>query len=154
MIFNQNKTGKLKWIRSYEKGSFTVELSLLFPIILFVIVTILVFALYVNDLVCVRAFVNRYVLTANELNKADDEIVKELQEELENKILVVSIKNLEAEQQKNKTKISVDVNFKFGILNIDRQDVVTVTVPAQDIPFFVVKAKVLIDTAEKLKGVE
>lgn len=152
MLFYRKLKEKLKEIRVYGEGSVTVEMSILFPIILFVILTVLLFTFYVNDIVCIRATVNQYAVIANNLNKTNNDIVKELQEELKEVPLIVKVKEIQADKKENKTKIKVKISFKSGFWNMDRHDTINVTMHSEDNTSFVVKAKVLFDIAEEIKG--
>lgn len=159
MLFNrqillkheQLKSGRL---RRYQEGSFTVEMSILFPVILLVIVTMISFAFYINDLVCIRATVNRYAAAADNRGKTVDEIIGELQAELEKETLITDIKRIRAEDKKSKTEIGIDIHFKLGFWKIDKNNVINVTMHTEDTVSFIVKAKVFMDIAEYIKGDE
>lgn len=159
MIFNRYKLikcGQLKFDRTkmYQEGSFTVEMSILFPVILLVIVAMLSLAIYINDLACIRATVNRYAVSQNNKGKSVDEIIKELQTELESETLIVDIKKIRAENKKSITDIGIDIQFKFGIWKIDKNNAINVSMHTEDAISFIVKAKVFIDIAGYIKGDE
>lgn len=159
MLFNrqallkheQHKSGRL---RMSQEGSFTVEMSILFPIILLIIVTMISFAFYINDLVCIRAMVNRYAASTDNRGKTVDEIIRELQTESEHETLIVDIKRIRVENKKGKIEIGIDVHFKLGFWETDKNNVINVTMQTEDTTSFIVKAKVFMDIAEYIKGDE
>lgn len=143
---------RIRKLKGYQEGSFTVELSMLFPIIILVIAAIMVFTLYMNDMVCIRTSVNRYILNVAEQDKTDREIEALLQEKLKNQTLILNVKNVESDELKHKKRISVNVDFKFNFLNIDKRAAITVTTNTGDITSFLRNAKVFMDITENLKG--
>lgn len=152
MFFNRNVMSRLKLIKLCQEGSFTVEMSMLFPIILFVIVAMLFFVFYINDLVCIRSVVNRYTVTLdNNRDKTGDEIVNELLEELKDETLIVNIKDIKIDKQRSKTVIRIDINFRFGYWRIDKNNAINVNIHTEDNISFIVKTKVFMDIAKSIK---
>lgn len=125
---------------------------MLFPIIILVIAAIMVFTLYMNDMVCIRTSVSRYILNVAEQGITDRELEELLQENLKAQTLILTVKDVESDELKHKKKFSVNVDFKLGFFNIDRQAVVTVTTNTEDITSFLINAKVFMDMTENLKG--
>ena len=60
------------------RGSITIEMTYIFPIVLMIILILCTLSLYLSDIVSMRAFLQSYVLIEAEGNKTESELEKEL----------------------------------------------------------------------------
>ena len=134
------------------EGSLTVEMSLLFPIIVFVIVSVLLFNLYICDIVGARAYLYQYSITNSCENMEIEEVKQELLQELEKQMLVAKISQIRIQEQQDEWSVSVKTLVDIGFLEIKKESTINYKMQTVDKRSFLVKSKVLIDTIEDVKG--
>ena len=74
-------------IKKYE-GNITIEMSLIFPIIIVIIATMIMCSFYLSDLVSIRAVLYKYDI----YGKGTDEIKNFIEENLYNPDILVELK--------------------------------------------------------------
>lgn len=134
------------------EGSLTVEMSLLFPIIVFVIVGVLLFNFYICDIVGARAYLYQYSITNSCENMEIEEVKQELLQELEKQMLVAKISQIRIQEQQDEWSVSVKMLVDIGFLEIKKESTINYKMQTVDKRSFLVKSKVLIDTIEDVKG--
>jgi hypothetical protein len=123
------------------KGSITLEMSIVFPIVFVVILLVLLIGFYMSDIVCIRAVMQKEVLMANERNIEESEIYKEIKD-----IRILSnIDNILVWEKNNYVYVKVDVSAKFPILNIYKRESIEVNNCKENNKDYVVNTKIIFD---------
>lgn len=143
MIKKLKKNNKL-FNKSYS-GSITIEMSMLFPIIILVIFTMMILVFYVNDIICIRASAYKYGILSSTDEKSEDEISKEFMNNIKSEVIIAKIKNIEIEMDNDRTKIKTTIGFELPVFNIVKSDSISVTMYNKDNRKYVVRTKVAMD---------
>ncbi len=133
-------------------GSMTVEMSMLFPLIIIVISSMLLFAFYMNDIVCVRASAQEYGIIANTSDKSKEDLENEFYDSIKRETIVADIKNVKVNKSSNNVKITTVLSFGLPVFNISRIDEISVIMHEKSNKDYIVYAKVAIDTISRLKN--
>lgn len=132
-------------------GSMTVEMSMLFPLIIIVISSMLLFAFYMNDIVCVRASAQEYGIIANTSDKSKEDLENEFYDSIKRETIVADIKNVKVNKSSNNVKITTVLSFGLPVFSISRIDEISVIMHEKSNKDYIVYAKVAIDTISRLK---
>lgn len=141
------RTGeKMNIFKRYLSGSLTVEMSMLFPIIIMVILTIMMLVFYMNDIICVRAAAQQYGIICNTDEKSENEIYSEYMNRIKADVIIAKIKSVDIKKDDEKTNIKTSMFFELPIFNIRKSDNINITMYDKDNRMFIVRTKVAIDT--------
>lgn len=141
------RTGeKMNIFKRYLSGSLTVEMSMLFPIIIMVILTIMMLFFYMNDIICVRAAAQQYGIICNTDEKSENEIYSEYMNRIKADVIIAKIKSVDIKKDDEKTNIKTSMSFELPIFNIRKSDNINITMYDKDNRMFIVRTKVAIDT--------
>ncbi|MCI5602805.1 MAG: TadE family protein [Lachnospiraceae bacterium] len=141
------RTGeKMNIFKRYLSGSLTVEMSMLFPIIIMVILTIMMLVFYMNDIICVRAAAQQYGIICNTDEKSENEIYSEYMNRIKADVIIAKIKSVDIKKDDEKTNIKTSMSFELPIFNIRKSDNINITMYDKDNRMFIVRTKVAIDT--------
>lgn len=144
--------GKKFWafIKENRDASITVEVSILFPIVIFAIITIIYMALYLGDVVSVRAVVQQYAVLESNYNKSETDMMSEIGNNIRSEVLISDITDIDVEKYKEKTGITIGMKVKIGFFDIFMSDKIKVTMYSENNCQYIVKSKVIIDTLSNI----
>ncbi len=137
---------KMNIFKRNLSGSLTVEMSMLFPIIIMVIFTIMMLIFYMNDIICVRSAAQQYGIICNTDEKSENEIYSEYMNRIKADVIIAKIKNVDIEKDDEKTNIKTSLSFELPIFNIRKSDNINITMYNKDNRMFIVRTKVAMDT--------
>ncbi len=129
------------------KASVTVEAAFIFPIVVFVIITILLMALYVSDVVGVRAIVQKYSVTGCDSDISAEKLAAKMEGEIRNSLLVADLKTVKASDKDSSRSIEVEIAIQLGFFNIYKKDTIKEKMYVENNRQSITKQKIIIDTA-------
>ncbi|MBQ3545506.1 MAG: pilus assembly protein [Lachnospiraceae bacterium] len=135
------------------RGSITIEMTYIFPIVLMIILILCTLSLYLSDIVSMRAFLQSYVLIEAEGNKTESELEKELKNKLKNYTYITEITSVDVEKENDKLKVNVSYNPSIKILDIKLKDKIEVTGYSENNREFILRSKVFMDVIKDMGGV-
>ena len=106
---------KIKIFKKHLSGSLTIEMSMLFPIIIMVVLTIMMLVFYMNDIICVRAAAQQYGIICNTDEKSENEIYSDYINRIKSDVIIAKIKSVDIKKDDEKTNIKI--NPIIGIEN-------------------------------------
>ena len=136
---------KINIFKRQLSGSLTVEISMLFPIIIMVILTIMMIVFYMNDIICVRAASQQYGIICNTDEKSENEIYSEYMNRIKADVIIAKIKSVDIKKDDEKTNIKTSLSFELPIFNIRKSDNINITMYDKDNRMFIVRTKVAMD---------
>ena len=119
---------KIKIFKKHLSGSLTIEMSMLFPIIIMVIV---------------------HKQTDYEWaswEKSENEIYSDYINRIKADVIIAKIKSVDIKKDDEKTNIKTSLSFELPIFNIRKSDNINITMYDKDNRMFIVRAKVAMDT--------
>lgn len=137
---------KIKIFKKHLSGSLTIEMSMLFPIIIMVVLTIMMLVFYMNDIICVRAVAQQYGIICNTDEKSENEIYSDYINRIKADVIIAKIKSVDIKKDDEKTNIKTSLSFELPIFNIRKSDNINITMYDKDNRMFIVRAKVAMDT--------
>lgn len=137
---------KIKIFKKHLSGSLTIEMSMLFPIIIMVVLTIMMLVFYMNDIICVRATAQQYGIICNTDEKSENEIYSDYINRIKADVIIAKIKSVDIKKDDEKTNIKTSLSFELPIFNIRKSDNINITMYDKDNRMFIVRAKVAMDT--------
>lgn len=137
---------KIKIFKKHLSGSLTIEMSMLFPIIIMVVLTIMMLVFYMNDIICVRAATQQYGIICNTDEKSENEIYSDYINRIKADVIIAKIKSVDIKKDDEKTNIKTSLSFELPIFNIRKSDNINITMYDKDNRMFIVRAKVAMDT--------
>lgn len=135
-------------INNKLKGSITVEMCIVFPIIVFVIFVLSIASVYYSDVVSARAYLEKKIVRNLEENKDIKDIENEIYNELQSLTIIADFKNLKFYEANNEVRINVDISSKIDLLNIKFNNTIDVKIYEEDNRSYVVKNKVVFDNLQ------
>lgn len=141
-------TKKINIFKKHLSGSMTVEMSMLFPVIIIVILAIIMFVFYINDVICVRAAAQKYGIISNTDEKSESEIYNEYMKNIKSDVIIAQIRSVDIKKDDEKTNIKTVLGFKLPIFNIRKSDNINVTMYDKDNRSYIVRAKIAMDMIE------
>lgn len=135
-------------INNKLKGSITVEMCIVFPIIVFVMLVLSIASVYYSDVVSVRAYLEKKIVRNLEENKDIKDIENEIYNELQSLTIIADFKNLKFYEANNEVRINVDISSKIDLLNIKFNNTIDVKIYEEDNRSYVVKNKVVFDNLQ------
>lgn len=136
---------KIKIFKKHLSGSLTIEMSMLFPIIIMVVLTIMMLVFYMNDIICVRAAAQQYGIICNTDEKSENEIYSDYINRIKADVIIAKIKSVDIKKDDEKTNIKTSLSFELPIFNIRKSDNINITMYDKDNRMFIVRAKVAMD---------
>ena len=133
-------------IKKYE-GNITIEMSLIFPIIIVIIATMIMCSFYRSDLVSIRAVLYKYDI----YGKGTDEIKNEIYNEICSSVIVAKPRDVVVGNGEEECEIIAKIGYSQGFFNISRDDVIKVKKYQLDNHKFIIKEKVVADTIIRIK---
>ena len=137
---------KIKIFKKHLSGSLTIEMSMLFPIIIMVVLTIMMLVFYMNDIICFRAAAQQYGIICNTDEKSENEIYSDYINRIKADVIIAKIKSVDIKKDDEKTNIKTSLSFELPIFNIRKSDNINITMYDKDNRMFIVRAKVAMDT--------
>lgn len=137
---------KIKIFKKHLSGSLTIEMSMLFPIIIMVVLTIMMLVFYMNDIICVRVAAQQYGIICNTDEKSENEIYSDYINRIKADVIIAKIKSVDIKKDDEKTNIKTSLSFELPIFNIRKSDNINITMYDKDNRMFIVRAKVAMDT--------
>lgn len=131
-------------MKKYD-GSITVEMTLVFPVVLLSIFAIIMLGFYMNDIVCTRGIFQQYGIISNMNDYDEASFRNELTNALSDTLIVSEINNLNINKGKNKTNIEVDIGMDVKFFGIKKVNRIRVEMCNENNREFVTGAKVVID---------
>lgn len=135
------------------RGSITIEMTYIFPIVLMIILILCTLSLYLSDIVSMRAFLQSYVLIEAEGKKTESELEKELKNKLKNYTYITEITSVDVEKENDKLKVNVSYNPSIKILDIKLKDKIEVTGYSENNREYILRSKVFMDVIKDMGGV-
>lgn len=126
-------------------GSITLEMTLVFPIVILSIFAIVILGFYLNDVVCSRAIFQQYGIISNMNEKDEITLKSELQDLINNSLIISKINNLNINREDNKTNIQADISINVNFWGINKVTEINVEIQNTNNKEFVTGAKVAID---------
>ncbi len=142
--------GKIK-VKALE-GSITLELSLLFPIIFFSVMSIIYMIFYVSDIINIRSMLQQYAISESMIYKTQENIKNDLYSRLNGEMFIVNITDIDVNKNDNITNVDVGVNMEGNFFGIFMQDRIKTDVYNESNRQYIVRIKALIDTIEVIGG--
>lgn len=130
-----------------SNGNITIEMSIVFPIILAVIFFILFMGFYMNDIVCIRAVIQKDIILINKNEMYDEEVVNDIK----TAAIISDIENININKKHNNICIEADIKAVFPFFNICKKERVKVSSLIENNKDYVVKAKVVFDIIDNYK---
>ena len=137
-----------------KNGSITVEMSMLFPVIVIVISSIVFLIFYMNDIVSIRASAQEYGIISNSSNKSENDIYVEFYDSIKTETIIAKINKIEVTKNKEKTKIKTSISFDFLFFNLSRKDEITVNMLNVNNRDYVTQTKVILDIIRNIKNLK
>lgn len=128
-------------------GNITLEMSIIFPVILVVLFFILFMGFYMNDIVCIRAVMQKDIILMNKNAISDEEIINDIKASA----IISDIDNIKINKKNNYIDIEADINAKFSLFNICKKERIKVSSLIKSNEDYVVKAKVIFDIIDDFK---
>lgn len=135
------------------RGSITIEITYIFPIILMIILMLCTLSLYLSDIVSMRAFLQGYVLVKAERNKTESELEEELKNKLKNYTYITEITSVDVKKENDKLKVNVSYNPSIKMLDIKIKDKIEVTGYSENNREYILRSKVFMDVIKDMGGV-
>lgn len=98
------------------QGSLTVEASLILPIVLVIIFSVISFSLYINDVVSTNYLVDEYEIVENTDCKSINIMYDEFDEQLKKTLLIGSITNYTINNKDDVNKLDFEINFQLPFI--------------------------------------
>lgn len=137
-------------IKEYD-GSVTVEMALVFPIVVFVVVSIMMMSFYMSDLVCVRTKIYEFGILYGKENTTEEELKIKLQKDLKNQMIVANLKSVRVKRMDHKMKMSVSIGYDFKYFVIKKQDTINADIVSENSKEYLIRQKVIIDAVKDIK---
>ena len=138
-------------IKKEYKGSVTIEMSLLFPIVVFVIIVVMLMSFYVSDIVSIRAKIYEYCAMQEESDKTESEIKNELQKKLKDYTIIAEIKSVNVKRKNDKLEMSVKIEYDFGYFNMHNKDTISAVTYSENTRDYIIRQKAIIDAVKDIK---
>ena len=135
------------------RGSITIEMTYIFPIVLMIILILCTLSLYLSDIVSMRAFLQGYVLVKAERNKTESELEEELKNKLKNYTYITEITSVDVKKENDKLKVNVSYNPSIKMLDIKIKDKIEVTGYSENNREYILRSKVFMDVIKDMGGV-
>lgn len=129
------------------RGNITLEMSIIFPVVLVVLFFILFMGFYMNDILCIRAVMQKDIILINKNEMSGDEMVNDIK----TSVIISDVDNIKISKKDNYISIEADINAKFPFLNICKKETVIVSSLIKNNADYVVKAKVIFDIMADFK---
>lgn len=132
------------------KAMYTIEMSILFPVILFVIIGGIYLAFYVHDMTVARAVISKYCNETAGQALSSDDITKEIKKVITSHMILGQINSIKS--SKNNEQIVVEVNIGYDIIfwNINKLENVKVVFNNINSSNYIRKVQVVIDEIKTL----
>ena len=141
------KTGqKAAWVDRMLEGSFTVEMSMLFPIILVLLAGIIIWTFYLWDLVKVRAMICEYGEKEYIWIGKAEQRRQSWKEVLTGELLVAGIDELEILDGEEQRKVRVCLHCSLAVPGIHVRNRIDVQIPKEKKTAVLIRQKVMLDT--------
>lgn len=134
------------------RGSITVEVSMIFPLVLFSVISIIVLVFYLNDVVTARAVAYEYGIISNTSNLSEEEVCEEVYNKLSDITIISDVNNIIVKKLDNKTKIEAEVSMRYKIFNIYKSSKIKVEIYNESNREYIIKAKTAIDILNRVKS--
>ena len=148
--------GRYKIDMRYKKkqvnGSMTVEMTVIFPLILMTIITLVYMIYYINDIVCTSAILQKYAILSDASNKTEDDIKNEILIKIKNESLIAEIGNIKVNKGEEETNICVEMNFSLGFFGIIRNDKIEIEMVNISTKDYLTTTKAIFDMIRESRG--
>lgn len=134
-----------------NKGSITVEMTLIFPIIIMVISLVILFSMYISDVVCVRENLEEYAITNCNIKNTNDSIKSDINKRLKNDTLISKINSIDVNDSKNKKVINVNMVANMIFFNMKFEEEINVKMENKNNKDYLIRVKVITDTFNSTK---
>lgn len=132
----------------YFEAVYTVELSILFPIIIFAVLAGIYFGFYVHDMAVARAVVNQFCIESVGQDISEKELIYDIKLEMESKMILGQIHSIDAYNTKKENGIIVKINYKILFWNINKSETIQSVQNKTNISDYIRKVKVVADEIE------
>lgn len=133
-----------------ERGSITIEMALLFPLVIFVIMFFIMSTYYLQDIISIRAY-----LSGNELEEITESEKNELYQEVKNLTTVVDVRDINLTETNHGYQIVVRTKLHIPFWKFLSTDSIEVNIEKKSNYQDIIKEKVIIDTVNDVtKGGE
>ena len=142
-------------MRKQYQASITVEAAFLFPLVLIVIVTVLLMALYVSDVAGTRAIVQEYSMVKTERSQSAEEMASVLEREIRSSLLTAALSDVRIVEKNGRRKIEVTLQMEIGFFRISMRDIIKEEGSIESNRQCLVKEKVIMDMiSDNVSGTE
>lgn len=132
------------------KAMYTIEMSILFPIVLFVIIGGIYLAFYVHDVTVARAMIAKYCNEAAGQMPSSDDIAKGVKESITNQMILGQINSIKSSKNSEQITVVVNINYDIVFWNINKVESINVVFNDINSPNYIRKVQVIIDEIENL----
>lgn len=150
MSYDSVLNGNYQREKFYIGAMYTVEMSILFPIILFTLVGGIYIAFYVHDMTVTRAIVNKYSNQAAGQEIGIHEFEKEIYHEITKHTILGKVTSVTAAKNGKRIKVKVTMNYSLFFRNMDKNTTITADVNEINCPDYLRKVQVLADELKEL----
>lgn len=133
------------------RGSITIEMSYVFPIILIVILIMGILSLYLSDIVSMRAYLQTYICVEVKSDKTEETMENELKNNLKDYTYITKVTDIHVIKEKDILKVKVNLSSK--IMDIILNDSMEVKGYIENNREYLVKTKVFIDSIKGMGGI-
>ena len=110
-------------------------------------------SLYLSDMVSLRVLVQKYAITEVSDRKKEEEIKKEIENELKNYTYITNITGISVKKIQDNLEIEVNFELNNTFLNFKIKDSFNVEMFCENNREYIVKAKNIIDSVKNMGGV-
>lgn len=146
----KNKKGIIFANNSLD-GYLTVEMCIIFPIIIILVLGIIYTSFYLHDVIVVNEKLREYEVIYNEKGSSTNNIKDNLERELKETMLIGKIIGLQLEEVSNKVIINLKIEYNILFLNLKINESYAAELEKLSRAGFMRKVKVLFDIISGLQ---
>lgn len=134
----------------YIGAMYTVEMSILLPIILFTLVGGIYIAFYVHDMTVTRAIIYKFSNQAAGQEIGINSFEKEIYHEITKHTILGKVASVTAVKSGKKIEVKVTINYHMFFRNMDKNVTITADVNEINCPDYLRKVQVIADELKEL----
>ncbi len=132
------------------KAMYTVEMSILFPVILFVIIGGIYLAFYVHDMTVARAVISKYCNEMAGQALSSDDIAKEVEKVITDHMILAQINSIKLSKNNDQIEVKVNIGYDIVFWNIKKTENINVVFNNINSSNYIRKVQVVINGIKTL----
>ncbi len=148
--FNYKRLNIKNGIKNNINAVYTIEMSLLFPIILFIVFGGVYIAFYTHDMTVTRAECNRCCNEAAGQGLAVSDFEKRIENVVRKRLILGTVKRVKVSKKEGYINVSIDLNYDMMFWKLKKTETINITVNEISNPDYLRKVQVIADELEKI----